>query len=46
MDFIYISLLEMLELLKDFDPRIAFCWWFIDDGVSIWITTQPGSAQA
>ena len=44
--FLYIGLLEMLEILKEFKPWMPFYRRFIDDGVGIWLTAQPGSAQA
>ena len=44
--FLYIGLLEMLELLKDLEPWMPFYRRFIDDGVGIWLTARPGSAQA
>ena len=44
--FLYIGLLEMLELLKDFELWMPFYRRFIDDGVGIWLTALPGSAQA
>jgi hypothetical protein len=44
--FLYMGLLEMLNLIKDFEPWLLFYARFIDDGIGIWFTNRPGSAQA
>ena len=36
--FLYMGLLEMLELLDDFKMWMPFYGRFIDDGIGIWLT--------
>ena len=44
--FLYMGLLEMLELLKDFELWMPFYGRFIDDGIGIWLTLAPGASRA
>ena len=44
--FLYMGLLEMRDLLKDFSFWMPFYARFIDDGIGIWLTNRPGSARA
>lgn len=44
--FLYMGLLEMLTLIKDFEQWMIFYSRFIDDGLGIWLTNRPGSAHA
>ena len=42
--FLYMGLLEMIELMSDFAPWLLFYGRFIDDGFGIWLTNKRGSA--
>ena len=44
--FLYIGLLEMVGLIKEFEPWMSFYQRSIDDGIGIWLTNQPGSVLA
>ena len=44
--FLYMGLLEMLELLRDFKLWMPFYGRFIDDGIGIWLTLAPGADRA
>ena len=44
--FLYVGLLEMVELLKNFQLWLLFYGRFIDDGFGIWLTQKEGSANA
>ena len=44
--FLYMGLLEMLELLRDFKLWMPFYGRFINDGIGIWLTLAPGADQA
>ena len=44
--FLYMGLLEMMELLKDFEFWMPFFKRFIDDGIGTWLTERIGSSRA
>ena len=44
--FLYMDLLEILELLRVFKMWMPFYGRFIDNGISIWLTLPPGADQA
>ena len=44
--FLYVGLLEMVDLLKNFQLWLLFYGRFIDDGFGIWLTLKEGSANA
>ena len=44
--FLYVGLLELQELLIDFDMWLVFYGRFIDDGIGIWNTNVDGSDRA
>ena len=44
--FLYMGILEILELLQDFAMWMPFFARFIDDGIGIWLITIPGSTRA
>lgn len=43
--FLYIGLLKKRELLEDFELRMPFYAWFIDNRIGVWFTHVPGSAR-
>lgn len=44
--FLYVGLLELQELITDFEMWLIFYGRFIDDGIGIWNTNVKGSARA
>jgi hypothetical protein len=44
--FLYMGLLEMLQLSQRFSTWLPFYGRFIDDGIGVWLTLKQGSAQA
>ena len=44
--FLYVGLLEILEILPDFKPWLLYYGRYIDDGIGLWNTTKAGSNRA
>ena len=44
--FLDVGLLEIEELLTDFQPWLLFYGRFIDDGIGLWNPNHPGSNEA